>query len=106
MRAAERQFNIPNQTISLWCRKNNNYRSAETRPKTGRPRKTSTTHDKMMFSEAVKKTRLTATQIVKNFNKFNKKKNKQTFNRLLFKKPLISKKNRIARLKFSKSHLD
>lgn len=117
MRAAERQFGIPHQTISIWCGKIEKYGSAATRSRTGRPPKTTKRDDKMILRKAVKDPRLTATEIVRDFN-VNRQdkisvstvkrrlKSAGLFGRRPSKKPLISKKNRIARLKFAREHLN
>lgn len=116
MTSAKRQFGVPHQTISFWNKKRTKYGTADSRRKTGRPRKTTKRDDKMIVREANKNPRLTAVEIVRDFNENREDKiSVSTVKRRLYtgglfgrrpsKKPLISKKNRMARLKFAKDHL-
>lgn len=102
-----RQFGIPYQTVSFWCRAKKNRGTVENKIRTGRPKKTTTKEDKMIIRESTKNPRLTAPQIQKDFNEHRgtnisvstvKRRLKAggLIGRRPCKKPLISKKNRMA----------
>lgn len=114
--AVARQFGISSKTVNTWVLNEKNRGTLERKPRSGRPRKTTPREDKMIVRKSVKDPRLTAPVILADFNQTNTNKIAvSTVKRRLkeaglngrrpSKKPLISKKNRIARLKFCKERL-
>lgn len=112
-----RNFGISHQLVSSWERIFKLRGTLETKPRQGRPRKTSTREDKRIVRIAKRDPKSTATAILREFMKSDgisvhvstiKRRLSQEglHGRRPSKKPLISKKNRLARIKFAKEHLN
>lgn len=113
---ASRQFGVSRQLVNAWIILKTKWGNLSLSPRTGRPRKT-TEHDNHVFWKMLKvDARLTATKIAAEYNKSAEVKisvptikrrilDGNLFGRRPSRKPLVSKKSRIARVKFAKKHL-
>lgn len=111
-----KRFLVSHQTIGYWLKKFNSTGSVSNITKTGRPRKTSPKQDQLLARMSIRDPRLTAKALTVEINRVTDQPiNVSTVKRRLnhaglfgrrpSRKPLISHKNRMNRLKFAKEHL-
>ena len=110
-----RDFKIPRQLVSFWNKKKLETGTLKTSPRTGRPKVTTERQDRMISMMSKADPKRTASDINKNLAEYhNLKIHTSTVKRRLAeaglhgrrpsKKPLISAKNRKARLAFALAH--
>lgn len=114
--AVARQFGVRRQLVSDWKQKKLRHGTTANKPRTGRPRKTTRRDDSAICRQSERNPRLTAMDIWRDLNKagapnisvstVKRRLNAAgLFGRRPSKKPMISEKNRRARLAFAKKHL-
>lgn len=108
-------FQISKQLVGQWVKKKQLVGTTANKPRSGRPKGTTRTQDVMIIRESMKDPKLTAVDILSNLSeRVGLKCATSTVQRRLrsaglhgrrpSKKPLISEKNRKARLKFALEH--
>lgn len=115
--ALSRQFSVPRTVVSYWVKKEKIAGNVKNNPRSGRPRKTSENLDRVVKRLSQSNPRLTARHIrddleanhAVNVHVSTVKRRLASWGlhgRRPSKKPLISKKNRKARLDFARCHRD
>ena len=112
-----RDFSLPQKTVDNIVKRYDVRGTVSRAPKCGRPKKTSLRQDKLIRRLSTADPRRTAVDITKDLNEHyatdihvsttkRRLKDMGLHGRFGVKKPLISKKNRMTRLKFAQAHLN
>ena len=111
-----RQFGVSKQLVCAWIKIKARRGTLETKPRSDWPRKTTKRADRQLCQMSKGDARLTGLQVTSEYNKYSEVKisdstvkrclrDENLFGRHPSQKPLISKKNWMARVKFAKEHL-